>query len=202
MDGTVKKDVRSEALKDIRSILNDYEIPEEVREAIAKEVRANYKTIADWQKKADRIAELEEANASLTEKVTALKDGNEEADALRKQVKDYQDAEAQRIAEAQEADRRESFRKSFEEALGERKFANGIVEKAVFDAAYADCTANAGRSAKDAIEAATKDAEGIWVNPQRDPHKMPNPDDVSSKPKRTQAQDTFLSQLFGPLPEK
>lgn len=185
-------------MKDIRSILNDYEIPEEVREAIAKEVRANYKTIADWQKKADRIAELEEANASLTEKVTALKDGSEEADALRKQVADYQAAEAKRAADAAEADRRESFRKSFEEALGERKFANGIVEKAVFDAAYADCTANAGRSAKDAIDAATKDAEGVWVNPQRDPAKMPTQSIISGGEQRTHEEKSFLEALFGP----
>lgn len=189
-------------MKDIRSILNDYEIPEETREAIAKEVRANYKTIADWQKKADRIAELEEANAAFAEKANALDGKDAENAALKDEIAKWEAKEAERIEGEKRAKAEADFRKSFEEALGERKFANGIVEKAVFDAAYADCTANAGRSAKDAIEAATKDAEGIWVNPQRDPHKMPNPDDVSSKPKRTQAQDTFLSQLFGPLPEK
>lgn len=184
-------------MKDIRAILNDHEIPEETREAIAKEVRANYKTIADWQKKADRIAELEEANAALTEKAAALKDGSDEAEALRQQVAELQAAEAKRQADAEEADRRETFRKSFEDALGERKFANGIVADAVFTAAYDRCRAEAGLDVAKAIEEAVNGADGVWVNPQRDPEKMPNPADVSSRQQRTHDEESFLTALFG-----
>lgn len=189
-------------MKDIRAILNDYELTDEQREAIAKEVRANYKTIADWQKKADRIAELEEANAAFAEKVKALEADGEQAEALRKQVADYEAAEAARIAEAEKAKAEADFRKSFEEAVGANKFANAIVEKAVFDATFAACTANPGKGAKEALDEAIKGADGIWLNPQRDPAKMPTQSQVASTAQRTHAQDAFLTQLFGPLPDK
>lgn len=184
-------------MKDIKAILNDYEIPEEAREAIAKEVRANYKTVADWQKKADRIAELEEANAALTEKAAALKDGSDEAEALRQQVADLRAAEAERKAEAEAAAQRDAFKKSFDEALGGRRFANEIVAEAVFTRAYERCKSAPGFDVKEAIDEAAGGADGIWVNPQRDPAKMPTQADVSSGETRTHEENAFLAALFG-----
>lgn len=189
-------------MKDIRAILNDYDLTDETREAIAKEVRANYKTIADWQKKADRIAEMEEANAAFAQKVKALEADGEQAEALRKQVADYEAAEAARVAEAERAKAEADFRKSFEEAVGNRKFANDMIAEAVFRKAYDRCKAETGFDVGKALEEAVKDADGIWVNPQRDPSKMPTQSQVASTAQRTHAQDAFLTQLFGPLPEK
>lgn len=188
-------------MKDIRAILNDYDLTDEQREAIAKEVRANYKTIADWQKKADRIAELEEANAAFAQKVKALEADGEQAEALRKQVADYEAAEAARVAEAEKAKAEADFRKSFEEAVGANKFANAIVEKAVFDAAFANCTANPGKGAKEALDEAIKGADGIWLNPQRDPAKMPSFEAISSAPKNNEAaRKLFARAMFSPEP--
>ena len=178
-------------MKDIRAILNDYDLTDETRETIAKEVRANYKTIADWQKKADRIAELEEANAAFAEKVKALEADGEQAEALRKQVADYEAAEAARIAEAEKAKAEADFRKSFEEAVGNRKFANDMIAEAVFRKAYDRCKAETGFDVGKALEEAVKDADGIWVNPQRDPHRMPEKTQVSSTPNDAVLKDWF-----------
>lgn len=188
-------------MKDIRAILNDYDLTDEQREAIAKEVRANYKTIADWQKKADRIAELEEANAAFAEKVKALEADGEQAEALRKQVADYEAAEAARVAEAEKAKAEADFRKSFEEAVGNRKFANDMIAEAVFRKAYDRCKDETGFDVGKALEEAVKDADGIWVNPQRDPAKMPSFEAISSAPKNNEAaRKLFARAMFSPEP--
>lgn len=185
-------------MKDIRAILSEHEIPEEAREAIAKEVRANYKTVADWQKKADRIAELEEANAAFAEKVRALEGAGADVEALRQQVADMQAREAERErAEAEQADR-ERFDAAFQEAVGGREFVNGIVRDHVFQQVYGMCRQDAATSAKDALESVTAGIENAWANPQRDVRKMPSQRDVSAREAESHAVDSFLTSLFGP----
>lgn len=189
-------------MKNIETILNDYQIPEEAREAIAKEVRANYKTVADWQKKADRIAELEAEIGSLRDKASASKADEEELKALREESAARKKAEAEREAEEAEAADREAFRKKFDEALEGRKFANGIVEKAVFEAAYAQCKGSAGTSAAEAIKAAAGDEAGVWENPQTNPKKMPELGAIASNQQKGHEEKGFLDALFGPSKEK
>lgn len=189
-------------MKDIRTILNDYEIPEEVREAIAKEVRANYKTIADWQKKADRIAELEEANAAFAEKANALDGKDAENAALKDEIAKWEAKEAERIEGEKRAKAEADFRKSFEEAVGDRKFANDMIADAVFRKTYERCKSETGFAIDKALEEAVKDADGIWVNPQRDPAKMPTKSIISGGEQRTHEEKSFLDALFGPASNK
>lgn len=185
-------------MKDIKAILSEYEIPAETASAIAEQVRANYRTVAEWTKKVDRIAELEQANAELTEAASRLEGTDEEITALKARVKSYEDAEAERKASEELAKRKAEFRKSFDEATGGKKFANGIVEEAVFERAYAHCAANAGASAKDALDLAIEGVDNVWVNPQHDPHSMPSDDQINTGRKSAEHQrKSFADQLFG-----
>lgn len=188
-------------MKNIEAILNEHaaDVSEEVRAAIAKDVRANYKTLAEWTKKTDRISELESKIADLTEAAGKLEGSTAELEELKAKVKSFEDAEAKRKADEDAEKAKAAFKTQFDAAVGERKFANELIAEVVFDKAYKDCTANAGKSAKDAIEEATRDMGGVWSNPQRDPFRMPTPEQVSTKsPDADEAKRSFAAMLFGP----
>lgn len=167
-------------MKDIKAILSAFELSDDDREAIIKEVGENYRSIVEVGKKSDRIKELEEQNEALTEKVGNLEGDGKEVEELRKQVADFEAAEKQRKADKEEAAKRDQFRAVFDAAVGEKEFANDIIRDSIFDRAYAKCTETTGLDAKQVIEEMTKDADGIWKNPQQEAKKMPNPADVSN----------------------
>lgn len=185
-------------MKDIKAILAGHEIPEETAAAIAAEVKANYRTIAEWTKKVDRISELEAQNAELAEAASKVEGTTAEIGALQEQLEAMRKADEQRKAEEAEQTKRDEFRKAFDEALGEREFANAIIRDAVFETTYSSCSADAAVNAKDALEAAVKDVDNVWKNPQRDPHRMPT--DEQMKTGRSSAEHqkkSFANALFG-----
>lgn len=167
-------------MKDIKAILDGFDLPDETKQAIIRDVTANYRTIAEVEGKTQRIAELERQNETLTEQVGNLEGDGEELEALRKQVQEFTDSEAKRKAEEQEIAEREAFRALFNEAVGEREFVNDLMRDTVFEKAYGRCKGKTGASAKDAIEELTKDTHGIWVNPQTDPKRMPGQSEISN----------------------
>lgn len=172
-------------MKDIKAILAEHELSDDARASIEKAVVENYRSIEEVEKRRARISELEAQNTELSEQVKALEGDGEQLEALRKQVADFEAAEtARKEAEAEKA-KRDSFRSVFDAAVGEREFANQLVADTVFERVYKACQSDAGTGAKDALEAAVKDADGIWKNPQQDPKKMPNPDDVSAGRQKT-----------------
>lgn len=173
-------------MKDIRAILAEHELDEAAAKAIEKAVGENYRTIAEVQQKADRIKDLEKTNGELSDQVKALEGDGEQLQTLRDKVAEYEQAEADRKAKADEDAKRESFRALFDAALDGREFANELMRETVFEKAYAECQ-NVGKGAAEAIEAVTKDVDGVWVNPQRDPKRMPSAKDVSSTSKEEKA---------------
>lgn len=184
-------------MKDIKAILAEHEIDGDAAKAIAHAVGENYRTRAETEAKAERIKELERQNGELADQVKALEGDGEQLEKLRKQVADYEQAEAERKAKAEEDARRDSFRALFDAAIGDREFANDLMRDTVFERAYKECQ-SLGTGAKDAIEAVTKDVDGVWLNPQRDPKRMPGASDVSSKrPDGEAAKRAFAAQLFG-----
>lgn len=172
-------------MKDIKAILAEHELGDEVRAAIERNVRENYRTISEVTQKAERISELEKQNGELSEQVKALEGDGEQLEALRKQVADFEAAETARMEAEAEKAKRDSFRSVFDKAVGEREFANQLVEDTVFERVYKACQCDTGLGAKEALDTAVKDADGIWKNPQKDPAKMPNPDDVSAGRQKT-----------------
>lgn len=187
-------------MKDIKAIIEEHasDLSEEAKAAILKDVRANYKTVAEYAKKVDRISELEEQAAEVSEKASRLEGDSRELEELRAQLKAREDAEAARKAEEAAAAKREQFKAAFDEALAGREFANPIVAETVFARAYDACSAEAGKSAGSAIDELVKDMDGVWVNPQRDPKMMPTLEQVSSAKASGEdnAKKTFASMLF------
>lgn len=188
-------------MKDIKAIIEEHaaDLSEEAKAAILKDVRASYKTVAEYSKKTDRIAELESQAQAIGEKAARLEGESMELEELRAQLAAVQKAEADRKAEAERAEALSRFRDSFDAALNGRKFANSIVEDTVFNRAYEACTADAAKGAAEAIAELTKDMEGVWVNPQRDPMMMPTLEQVSSAKASSEkeAKKSFAAALFG-----
>lgn len=184
-------------MKDIKAILQGIELSDEDRQTIISEVSENYRSIVEMEKKSNRIKELEGQNEALTEQVGNLKGDGEEVEKLRKQVEDFKAEEAKRKADAEDAAKRDQFRVVFDAAIGDKEFANDIIRDSIFDKAYAKCTETTGLDAKQVIEDMTKDADGVWKNPQQETRKMPNPADISNKkPSSDDAKKTFANMLF------
>lgn len=189
-------------MKDIRAILEEHaaELSEDARAAIVKEVNSNYKTKAESAKKDSHIDSLKEENLSLANANEKLQSDLKELEDLRAELKARDEAEAARKAEAERAEEMEKFRARFAEALGEKQFANKIVEDSVFNQVYEACRADVGKDAAQVIGEITKDLEGVWINPQRDPQKMPTFEQVSAAKASSEeaARKSLAASLFAP----
>lgn len=195
-DGRLK-DTLGDHVKDIRAILAEHDLDEATAKAIEKAVGENYRTIAEVQQKADRIKELEKTNGELSDQVKALEGDGEQLQQLRDKVAEYEQAEADRKAKADEDAKRDSFQALFDAALDGREFANDLMRDTVFEKAYQQCQ-SVGTGAREAIEAVTRDVDGVWRNPQQDPKRMPGANDISTKkPDGEVAKRAFAAQLFG-----
>lgn len=188
-------------MKDIKAILNEHceGLTEEQITAVTKDVIANYKTINEFNDKKERISQLEAQNKELSEQVGNLQGDSEEIVTLREQVKAFEDAENTR-KEQEEADKkREAFRAVFNDAVGDREFANDLMRDVLFERVYDKCADDTGIGAKDALESLTKDMTGVWVNPQNAPHNMPNAANVSTNQNddtAAAAKRSLLKELF------
>lgn len=145
---------------------------------IEKAVLANYRTKAEVDSKSAKVAELEkqlaEANAAIeTAKGTDTANAAE-VERMREQIAAYEQAEAERRAQADEKSARDAFGSKLADAIGDKRFANAIVQGAVTDKAFAMSQANPNMSVADVLDAVVGDAAGVWQNPQQDLKKMPS----------------------------
>ena len=145
---------------------------------IEKAVLANYRTKAEVDSKSAKVAELEkqlaEANAAIeTAKGTDTANAAE-VEKMRDQIAAYEQAEAERKAQADEKSARDAFGSKLTDAIGDKRFANAIVQGAVTDKAFAMSQANPNMSVADVLDAVVGDAAGVWQNPQQDVKKMPS----------------------------
>lgn len=171
-------------MKNVVEILTElgFELDENKAKQVDEAVRENYKTRAEFDQKMakfaesqKRIEELEGEIAQRDEAIQGMNGNAEELEAYKQKVAEYQKRDEERKAKELEEQRVESFKKIFVSSVGDRKFANPVIEQAIFEKVYKDCTETAGKSCQDAIEAVTKDLDGVWSNPQTDPNKMPVP---------------------------
>ena len=184
-------------MKDIKTALKENGITEgEVYDNLVACVRENYRTIAEWTKLKGENADLKQANADLADKAAKVDGDSQAHEELKRELQAMKDAEEKRKADEAEAANRASFAQRFDEALEGREFSNSIVRDAVFEKAYAHCAANAGADAKAAIEDAVKGVDNVWVNPQQDPRRMPNGENMKTSRKSADERN-FLNALFG-----
>lgn len=166
-------------MENIMQILAGLEIdvPDEKRDALNKAVAENYKTVAEANAKAEKIATLEksldEANAAIEAAKGADATNADEIAKMQERIKAYEDAEAARAAEAAEAEKRGAFDADFEKALDGRKFASEITRAAVADKVYGIAANNPDMQVSEIIKSVIGD-DDVFANPQQDVKKMPN----------------------------
>lgn len=165
-------------LQNIEEILKANGIEGDAATAIAKAVGENYKTVAEVEQKAKKLAEtqaaLETANKALDEAKKAAESAD--VDGLKAKIAEYEEAAKKRTEADEEAKKRAAFDEEFVKALGKKSFANSVVKDAVTEKAYTLRKANADMPIADILKLAAPDEAGIWANPQTDPHKMPGAD--------------------------
>lgn len=178
-------------MKDIRTILSEnLELTEEQVKTIADLVNENYKTINEYNKKTERLAQLEEQNSTLTEQVGNLEGQGEEIEKLRSQVEEFKLAENEQKEKEAEALKRESFKVVFDAAVGNREFANDLIRDSIFNRVYETSDVS---NAKEKLEELTKDVNGVWKNPQQESNKMPDPGEMSTN--KTQSVDAAKKEI-------
>lgn len=130
----------------------------------------------DQQKK---IGELEKQVSEKDATIKKLEAAGGDAEAVRKELDAYKQAEADRKKAEKEAETDQILTAAAEQALEGKEFINDYtrahfiseLKKAIAD------PANKGKSPVKLFEAMTKDAEGIFKNPQQEPlkiHKVDN----------------------------
>lgn len=167
-------------MENIRDILANagVEVEADKLAEIEKAVLANYRTRAEVDSKAAKVAELEqqlaEANAAIETAKTTDTANAAEVERMREQIAAYEQADAERRAESEQKSARDAFDSQLTDAIGDKRFANAIVQGAVTDKAFAMAQANPNMSVTDVLDAVVGDADGVWRNPQQDVKKMPS----------------------------
>ena len=156
---------------------------EDVVSKIEAGVLANYRTVSEVEGKNEKLANANEkisaANAKIDELTAALESAQNLNTADAESVKKLQDQLAEfkakseaEAAAAAEKQAKEEFAKTFNEALGDRKFANPLIAHSVSETVRAIAEKNPDMNVSDIIESTTKDMAGVWTNPQREVHVM------------------------------
>ena len=165
-------------LKNVREILKDagVELDDDKLGELEKSVLENYRTVAEFEQKTAKMAEL---RAQLDESAKALETAKQAADPakveeLERQLAELRKADEERAAKAKAEAARKEFEGEFDKATNGRKFASPIVREALIEKAFGLASANPDITAGEALKKAIGgDEAGIWENPQQDVRKMP-----------------------------
>lgn len=181
----------------IETILEGIELTDENRQAIIEGVKANYKTIAEVEGKANRISELESELQKRDDAIANLQGSQSETEALRQQVAEYQAKDAKRQAEEAEREKLDAFTARFDKAMTKigKEFANDLTRQAVLAQAQALCEADADLAVADAINGIVGDDQTYWKNPQREVMRMPT--EIDSTADIEAKKKDMASRIFG-----
>lgn len=129
----------------------------------------------------DQAKELESLRTQLEEKdqtIANLEKASGDAEKVQAELDKYKQAEAERKKAEREAQADQILTAAAEQALEGKEFINDYTRAhfvAELKKAIAD-PANKGKSPSKLFEAMTKDADGIFKNPQQEPLKIPKVD--------------------------
>ena len=135
----------------------------------------------------DQAKELESLRTQLAEKdqtIANLEKAGGDAKKVAEELEKYKQAEAERKKAEKEAETDQILTAAAEQALEGKEFINDPTRAhyvAALKQAIAD-PANKGKSPTKLFEAMTKDADGIFKNPQQEPLKIPKVDNHQGKP--------------------
>lgn len=184
-------------MKNVLELLKEHgiEVEEEKAKAFEKDVLANYKTVAEFEQKTSkleesqkRVTELEGKVGELTETIESLNDDAKGVDDLKQQIEKFKQSEAERKQAEEAAQKRATFDGLFNGEVAKlakdgKELSGGLMREAITEKAYQMHSANPDMKMSTIISEITKDDPNAWVNPQRDPHKMPIPgESLGTKP--------------------
>lgn len=107
--------------------------------------------------------------------IATLEANKGDTDALQAELDKYKQADEARQKAEQEAAAHAALVERFGKVKGDREFSSKFAEAGLldeFNKAIND-PANTGKGDKELFDALTKDAAGIWKNPQQEPVKVP-----------------------------
>lgn len=135
----------------------------------------------------DQKAEIARLTQQLEEKdqtIANLEKASGDAEKVQAELDKYKQAEAERKKAEKEAETDQILTAAAEQALEGKEFINDYTRAhfvAELKKAIAD-PANKGKSPAKLFETMTKDADGIFKNPQQEPLKIPKVDNHQGKP--------------------
>ena len=149
---------------------------------------------SDIKKERDKAKEAAET-------IKQLQDSMGDVDGMKAKLEEYQKADEARQKAEQEAAAHKAMEDRFNAVLGDKQFANDLVRNGTLDAfsrALND-PANTGKGDKELFDDLTKDAAGIWKNPQQEPVKVPG---VTGSWADADNNERMMRKVMGLPPEK
>lgn len=137
------------------------EIPEEKKADLKKKINENYKTVAEYNKVAEKRDEYKNSLEDVQGKLDGFKDVD--VSDLRNQIttltQNLADEKAGRQADALKVERTSTI----DEFLEDKKFVNSITEKAIRDSIMTELEKNNGKSVEKIFDSLTKDKDGNLI---------------------------------------
>lgn len=162
------------------------EIPAEKQAEFNKKLIANYKTVAEFSKQAEKITTLEEKLSEGNKALEDLQNSVSDFDGTKKALEDLKAANKNLENEKKEREAAEKAKaeelaveNNINAALNGRKFVNDFTKRSLLAEVSKQLKdqANVGRGAADIFENLVKDSEGIFSNPQEAKPSAPAPKD-------------------------
>lgn len=133
--------------------------------------------------------------------IKQLQDSMGDVDGMKAKLEEYQKADEARQKAEQEAAAHAALVERFGKVKGDREFSSKFAEAGLldeFNKAIND-PANTGKGDKELFDALTKDAAGIWKNPQQEPVKLPG---VTGSWADADNNERMMRKVMGLPPEK
>lgn len=135
------------------------------------------------------------------ETISALEANKGDTEALQAELDKYKQADEARQKAEQEAAAHAALVDRFNKVKGERQFSSEYAESGLLDAfnkAVSD-PANTGKGDKELFDTLTKDAAGLFKNPQQEPVKVPG---VTGSWADADNSERMMRKVMGLPPEK
>lgn len=149
---------------------------------------------SDLKKERDKAKEAAET-------IKQMQDSMGDVDGMKAKLEEYQKADEARQKAEQEAAAHAALVERFGKVKGDREFSSKFAEVGLldeFNKAISD-PANTGKGDKELFDALTKDASGIWKNPQQETVKVPG---VTGSWADADNNERMMRKVMGLPPEK
>lgn len=158
----------------------------------------------DYVAKGKYDADVKKARDELKtakETISTLEANKGDTESLQAELEKYRQADEARQKAEQEAAAHAALVERFGKVKGDREFSSEYAESGLLDAfskAISD-PANTGKGDKELFEALTKDAAGLFKNPQQEPVKVPG---VTGSWADADNNERMMRKVMGLPPEK